>query len=138
MKVEGERFVARSRYEVLHDGIVDAQVQYRVHHARHGDCRAGPDRNQKRTLAPAKRLAGQLLNLLDGDRDLLPQATWKRLPICMVLTTCLGCNGEARRHRKAHRGHLGELSSLASPQPTPSVFCVSKRMRPFCSRKRLK
>src|SRR5215211_5812890 len=48
--VVSEALVPGSAREPVHGGIVEAEVQYRVHHARHGDRRSATYRDEQRII----------------------------------------------------------------------------------------
>ena len=60
-RVVAEALVAGVADERGERGLVEAEVEDRVHHARHGHGRAGAHRDQQRVVAAAELLAGLLL-----------------------------------------------------------------------------
>src|SRR5215469_8389970 len=77
--------------------IVEAKVEDRVHHARHGELGAGSNAHQQGILALAELLA---LQLFESRQRLFHLAIDFRRDIAFahVLPTGLGLNGEAGRH----------------------------------------
>ena len=94
--------------------IVQAQVQNRVHHARHGHGSAGAHGDQQRVLGVADLLADALFQvktvLVNGvERALGPGV------VCVgVLHAGLARDGESRRHRQADVGHFGQVGAFAA------------------------
>mmetsp|Transcript_17127 Transcript_17127/g.40884 ORF Transcript_17127/g.40884 Transcript_17127/m.40884 type:complete len:872 (+) Transcript_17127:77-2692(+) len=64
--------LAPPRGQALHDRIVQAQVQNRVHHARHGKRRARADRKQERVRRIGKLRPVLLLDLVQVLQHLVP------------------------------------------------------------------
>ena len=60
--IVGEPRVTRLCGDGLHDRVVHAQVEDRVHHARHGVPRAGADGQQQRVFRAAELLANGFLD----------------------------------------------------------------------------
>ena len=52
--VPGKARVVRRRAEALDRHVVETEVEHGVHHAGHGDARAGADRNQQRLALVAE------------------------------------------------------------------------------------
>ena len=72
--VVGEALVAGELGQALDDLVVQADVQHRVHHARHRHLRARAGGDEQRVLRVAELLAGGLLDLGDVRRGLRPSA----------------------------------------------------------------
>ena len=94
--------------------VREAEVQNRVHHARHGERRAGTHRDKERILWVAQALAHarlevarRLLNL--GQRALGPDVSRTR-----ILHAGLAGDGVASGHRQADAAHLCEVRTLAT------------------------
>ncbi|MNE16934.1 hypothetical protein D3C77_231900 [compost metagenome] len=69
--IEGEAAVARQLGQALDRLVVQAQVQHRVHHARHGGAGARAHRDQQRVGGVAEGLAHHALDLGQGGLDLI-------------------------------------------------------------------
>ena len=128
--VEREPLVARRAREPLDSLVVQAEVEDRVHHARHRDGRPRAHRNEQRVPGVAEALARPLLEPRDRLVDLAGEAVGERASQLHVLAAGLGRHGEARRHRQADRGHLREADALAAehlaaePAPLGEVIDV--------------
>ncbi len=114
--VVGEARVAGLGSEGLDDGVVHAQVEDRVHHARHGGAGAGADRDQQRVGRIAELLAGDRLELGDVGEDLGLDRVVDDLAIDVVLGTGLGGDAEALRDGHSEPRHLGQVRTLAAEQ----------------------
>ena len=98
----------------LDDLLVEAEVQDRVHHARHRGARARTDGNEERLLHIAELLAGGLLELLDILVDLIHDVVGDHLAVVVVARTRLGRNRKALRHGNPQASHLRKVSALAA------------------------
>jgi hypothetical protein len=78
--VPAEALIAADGDEALEGRLVEAEVEDRVHHARHRELGAGADRDEERVLRIAEALARLLLDDLDGREDVVPEAGRKLLP----------------------------------------------------------
>ena len=96
--------------------VVQAEVQDRVHHARHRDHRARAHRHEQRVLRVAELLAHLLLDERHALGDLVHQAVRQARARLVVLGARLGRNGHARGYGQTDRGHLGEVGALAAEQ----------------------
>jgi hypothetical protein len=114
--VPGEARVAAPFRQPLHRLVVEAEVEDGVHHARHGDARAGADRHEERILAPAEALAGELLHPSQGGAELRLQPPGHPVAALVPQPAHVGGDGEAGRHRDADGAHLGEPRPLATEQ----------------------
>ncbi len=114
--VPAEALVARELDEAGQGLLVEAEVEDRVHHARHRELRARADRHEQRVLRIAEALAGALLDLLHGAQDVVPEAGRQLLAAGEVVVAGLGGDRESRRGRQAGEGHLGQAGALAAEQ----------------------
>jgi hypothetical protein len=64
-RIEREAFVIGERCEALGGLFVEAEVEDRVHHARHRELGPGPDADQKRVVRVSKVLLGLSLEALE-------------------------------------------------------------------------
>ena len=102
--------------ERLHHRLVQAEVEDRVHHARHRRARAGTDAHEERVVLVAELLAGALLELLDVLEDLLLDVVADHLAVVVVARAGLRRYRESLRNREAQSGHLGQIGALAAQQ----------------------
>ncbi len=114
--IVGEALVARGLGQTRGGLVIEAEVQDRVHHARHRGARARADRDEKRVRSIAELLAKQLLHLGDGKLDVGIEILREFAAGLVELGAHLGGDGEAGRHRHADVGHLGEVGTLAAEQ----------------------
>ena len=94
--------------------IVKAEVQYGVHHARHGHRSAGANRNEQRIFCVADFLANALFKVeavfLDGVQNAFGPGI---VGVC-ILHASLAGNRESRRYRQPDVSHLSKVSALAA------------------------
>ena len=114
--VPGETLIARLLRQPLDRLVVEAEVQHRVHHARHRHARARADRDQQRVFGIAEALFRHRLDMRDAIGDFVAQFLRKLLAILIIAGAHRGRDGEARRHRQPDRGHLGQVRALAAKQ----------------------
>ncbi len=114
--VEGEAAVAGEACQALHRVVVQAEVQHRVHHARHGRPRPGADRDQERVLRIAEPLSRKRLDLGQAALDLRREVLRIGLAVGVIVDAGLRGDGEAGGHGQAQRAHLGEVGPLAAEQ----------------------
>ena len=114
--VPGPARVLGLRGERLDDSLVEAEVEDRVHHARHGGAGAGADGDEKRILRVAEFLAGGLFEAVDVFHDLRHDVVGDGLAVVVIAGAGFGGDREALRDRKAERGHFGEVCALSSEE----------------------
>ena len=122
--VEGEAAVAGQRRQRLHRLVVEAEVEHGVHHARHRGAGAGAHRDQQRVFRIAERLVGELADIIERLVDLRLQLLRIGLVVGVEVGADRGRNREARRHRQAEIGHLGEIGALAAEQVAQAGFAL--------------
>ena len=106
--------VAGAAYHAGHGVVVEAQVEHGVHHPGHGFPRARTDRHQQRVVAVAEAPAHDLLHPGHGAGHVPLQTLGIGALVLVEMGADGGGDGEARRHRDAHAGHLVEPRALAS------------------------
>jgi len=106
--------VARAFDEAEHRLVVEAEVEDRVHHARHGDRRARTDGDQQRILGIAQLLLHLGFQLLELGLELLEHPLGILVVVRGIVGARFGRNREARRHRQVRVGHFGEVRALAA------------------------
>ena len=94
--------------------VVEAQVQDGVHHAGHGELRAGADRDEQRVGGVAELLAGLLFDIGERRLDFVHQAVGHLLPQPRVFVTGVGGDGEAGGDGQADVAHLRQVGALAA------------------------
>ena len=110
--IGGEARIVAAFRQGLDTLIVEAEIQDGVHHAGHGELRAGAHAYQQRVLALAELLALQFLQAFKRGIRLLVDFGGDGIG-AHVLAARLGLDGKARRHGEIGVGHLGEASALA-------------------------
>ena len=115
--VIGEARVARGRRDRLDGLVVEAEIEHRVHHARHRGAGARAHRDEERVLGVAEGLAGELADIGERARS-TSSFELRRIgaAVVVVVGADLGRDGEAGRHRQAEIGHLGEVRALAAEE----------------------
>ncbi len=106
--------VARQLDQAFHGRIVQAQIQNGVHHARHGELRAGAHRDQQGIGRIAQLLAGLFLHGGQSGFDLVHQAVGEIAAVFRVLVTRIGRDGKSGRDGQADIAHLGQVRALAA------------------------
>ena len=116
VRVPAEALIAADGDEALERCLVEAEVEDRVHHARHRELGAGADRDEQRVLRIAEALARLLLDDLDGREDVVPEAGGKLLAGLEVVVAGFRGDREARGDRQTGVGHLREAGALAAQE----------------------
>ncbi|KRT63159.1 MAG: hypothetical protein XU10_C0014G0016 [Chloroflexi bacterium CSP1-4] len=114
--VPAEALVAGQVDEAVQRGLVEAEVEDGVHHARHRELRARAHAHEERVGRIAEALAGLALDFPHRLQDVLPEPVGKLLAGVEVVVAGFGGDGEAGRHRQAGAGHLGQAGALAAEQ----------------------
>ena len=111
--IVGKAWIVAALRQCLDALIVEAEIENRVHHARHGKLRARAHAYQQRILALAEFLALQLLQL--GQRLFHLAVNFLRnASVPHVFATGLGLDGEAWRHWQAGVRHLGQAGAFSA------------------------
>ena len=101
-------------HQRLHGLIVQAEVQDRVHHARHRIARAGADRDEQRHLRGVAELrAHDPLHVRDAFFHLGLEGRRVALLVRVVVSADFGRDRESRRHRQTDPCHLREVRAFA-------------------------
>ncbi|MNQ73274.1 hypothetical protein D3C85_880010 [compost metagenome] len=124
--VEGEAAVARQRGQPLDRLVVQAQVQHRVHHPRHRGPRARAHRDQQGVGGVAEGLADNALDGLQTGGGLFGQLGRIGLAVGVIVDAGFRRDRKAGRHRKAERGHLGQVRALAAEKVLHRRIAVSR------------
>ncbi len=114
--VPAEALVAGEGDEALECRLVQAEVEDRVHHARHRELGTGANRHEERVLRIAEALAGLPLDDLHGSEDVVPETGGELLAGAEVVVAGFGGDGEAGGSRQTRVGHLGQAGTLAAQQ----------------------
>jgi hypothetical protein len=114
--VIGEALVARRLGQRLDGGVVEAEVEDRVHHARHGGAGARAHGNEKRVGRIAEAALRQPPDRGERLAHLPLELGRVGLAMVVVIGADLGRDRESRRDGKPEVGHLGEVRALAAEQ----------------------
>ena len=113
--VPGEPLVAGLLGQALHRLVRQADVEDRVHHARHRELRTGPDADQQRVSRVTELAAHRRLKLAEVLGDLGIQFGG-RGPVAQVGAAGLGGDNEPGRDRKTYVGHFGQVGTFTAQQ----------------------
>ena len=116
VRVPGEARIATLSRQALHGGVVDAEVEDRVHHARHREHRAGAHADEQRLLRIAELAAGALLECGEALEHALPEPVRPGAAGVHRINAGLGRDGEAVGNGHADALHLGNVGALAAEQ----------------------
>jgi hypothetical protein len=114
--VEGEAGVAGAAGEALHGGVVEAEIEDGVHHARHGDARAGAHRDEQWVVCVAETHAHGVFDVSDASPNSRLEALGHPRAEGVKGVADLGGDGEAGWDRDPDATHLGEASAFAAEE----------------------
>ena len=100
----------------LDGGVVQAEIEHRIHHARHRGAGAGADGDEQRLVGIAEAAAGERTYLIQGGLYLAGELCRVGLAILVVIGANFRGDGEAGGHREAEVRHLGEVGPLAAKE----------------------
>ena len=125
IRVVGKTLVAGHLGDALHGFVIQAQVQDRLHHARHRARRAGTHAHQQRVVGIAELFLRHLFQPGDVVNHLLLE--FRRVLLVVLVEVIAGFrrDGETRGDGQTDFGHLGQTCSLAAEQIAP--FAVAFR-----------
>ena len=133
--VIGKALVAGIGRKSLHRLVVEAEIENRVHHARHRGTGTRTDRDEQQLLRIAETAAGKLRYMVERGLDLGVERSRECLPVGIKPVAHLGGDGEPRRHRQAEAAHFGEIGALAAQQipvaSPPFGRSVAEGVNPF-------
>jgi hypothetical protein len=92
VRVPRKALVLRRRRKPDHRGVVQAQVEDGVHHARHAHGCAAAHRHQQRVRAVAKLAPRFLLNVLHRPVQVVRNLLWQLLARRVIALACLSCD----------------------------------------------
>ncbi len=128
--VVGEALVARLLDQALQGLGVEAEVEDRIHHARHGERRTGANGNQQRVGALAEGFACFLLERCELLAHLGHQHLGKRIAV-EVFEAGFGRDDEARGDVDADLRHLAQIGALAAQQLLVMAVAFSEGIYEF-------
>ena len=112
----GEALVAGLLRQRLDGRVVEAEIEHRIHHARHRRAGTRAHRDQQRIGAVAKGLAGDAAHIGERRLHLLTQVLGVGLAVLVIVGADLGGDGEARRNGQAETCHLGKAGAFAAEE----------------------
>ena len=116
VRVISEARVAAAFDQSVQRFVVQAEVQNRVHHARHRELGAAADGKQKRVFRVAELLADFFFHIGDGGFHVVHQAGGKLAIVIVIRGADFGGDGESGRNRQPDVGHFGEVGAFATQQ----------------------
>ena len=115
--IPGEALVLGRSNERLHRLVVEAKIQNRVHHARHGITRSRPHRYEQRHLfGIAEFRPHNPLHIRHAFIDLGLERRRIGAVVRVIVSANFGRDRESRRDRQTDPGHLGEVRAFAAEQ----------------------
>ena len=112
--IVGEPRIVALGHEGLHGLVVQPQVEDGVHHARHGELRAGAHAHQQRIRDIAELLPHALFQGAEGFQHLLVDLRRNGVVVVEIDVADFGRNGESGRHRQLGPAHFGKPGALAA------------------------
>ena len=108
--------VATSGGEAFHGLIVQAEVEHRIHHARHRHARAGANGDEQRVGGVAEFLGRHAFNEGEAVQHLRLHIIRQAAAGIIIGGAHGGGDGQARGHGEADAGHFREVGALAAQQ----------------------
>ena len=112
--VPARALVAGFLDEAEHRLVVEAEVEDRVHHARHRGGGAGADADEEGVLRGAELLAHHLFELGELGLDLVHHARRVLAAVLAVVGAGFGRDREAGGDGQVRVGHLGQVRALTA------------------------
>ena len=112
--VPGECLIAGMFGEGLDRLFVEADVEHRVHHARHRFAGTRTAGDEQRVVLRTQLRSHHFLDLFQRLGDLLAKSLGIGSVVVAVVVADLGWNGVAGRDLNTNPGHFGEVGSLAA------------------------
>ena len=122
--VPGETGVATGLLQRHHGLIIQAQVQDRVHHARHRIARSRTHGDQKGLLHVPETLAEDLLRVRHAGLDLRPHFLGIGFVVGVIISADFGGDGEAGGNGQADAGHFGQVGAFAPQEGFHAAVAV--------------
>ena len=107
--------VARLLDHGLGNGIVKAEVEDGIHHARHGGTGTRTNTHQKGVLGGTELAVHEGFDVLDSSHDVIVKDGHDfLLTYLVVFVADVGSDGEPRGDRYADEVHFGQVGTLAA------------------------
>ena len=120
--VESETLIACLHDESVKRGVIESEVQHRVHHSGHGKFRSRTDGKEERIFRIPELRPHRLLHLLQVGKHLFPHAGWIFLLVPEVRIARLGGDGESGGNGNLQVHHIRQ----ARPFPAQQVPHLSR------------
>ena len=108
--------VARFFRQCRDGGVVEAEIEHGIHHARHRSACAGAHRHEQRIFAGAERFAGDAADLGKRRFNLRLQILRIVFAVGVEIRADLGRDGEAGGHRQTEMRHFGKARAFAAEE----------------------
>ena len=112
--IVGEARIVGSGFHRFDGLVIQPQVQDGIHHARHGEFRAGAHAHQQRVRGVAEFLAHAVFQFPQRLDHLLVNLGRNAVPVLEVDVAYLCRDGETRRHRQIGQAHFGKPGAFAA------------------------
>ena len=133
--VIGEARIAGELGKAFGRRRIEAEVQHRIHHARHGHARTRAHRHQQRPGRIAQCAFRELAHGGERGFHIGLQRGWISFAVLIVMGADFRGDGEARGDRQAQIAHLRQVRALAAEQVLHGGLAfrlaVSERINPF-------
>ncbi len=106
--VECKTFVAGKVGDAFYRNVVEPEVEYGIHHARHRHSRSRTDGYEQRIIDIAEFLAVYPFRLGHPNVDLFQYIGRYSLSVFIIPDACFGGNCKTLRYRQSQPGHLGK------------------------------
>src|SRR5712691_5915666 len=123
--------IACQRHQALNSLVVDAKVEYSVHHAGHRELGTGAHGDEQGVVFLAEALTRLLLNDLQCGECLLPHALRKLLSCIVVGVAGFGGDRKAGGDWQSGIGHLCHSCALPSKEVAHVGVTLAKEVDPF-------
>ena len=112
--VPGKTLIAGNFGQPDHGFVIEAKIKNGVHHARHGDPRAGADGNQQGIVYIAKGLADRGFDMVQRVGNFLTQFRRKIGPFSQIFYAFFGSDGKAGWDGQSNARHFRQIAALAA------------------------
>ena len=115
--------------------VIEAEIEDRIHHARHRHAGAGADRDQQGVFDLAEAGANRVLQCRHGGIDLGVEIDGIDPAGGVIGRADLGRDGKSGGYRQAECRHFGEICPLAAQQVfhigAAFILAAAKAVNPF-------
>ena len=111
-----ETFVTRKLDHSLSGFVGKADIQNRVHHARHGELCSGTAGNEQGIFVVTKFFSGKLLNPLHGNLFLFQDFLHKGDSLFQIGQAGTRCDCEPRGYRNTDTGHFSQVGAFSTEE----------------------